>query len=147
MNEGRFPFIHRGRIINEDGTEKNVITDVVGSKITGSAMPGGGSGLLGWLSAIFRAINGKTTAIAGKMTVATAGTPGTLTDQDCGEGVTCIAASSNTGMIYVYPVAGSKEDVVPLAAGDSIFWPVGNLAALKVDSSVNGDSVYWMGAK
>lgn len=89
---------------------------------------------------------GRETAIAGKITVTTAGTPVTPPDQDCGEGVTFIASQSNSGLICVYPAAGAKTDVAALSAGDSMYWPVGNLQALKIDASEDGQSVFWMGA-
>lgn len=89
---------------------------------------------------------GRDTAIAGKITVTAAGTPITPASLSCGPGVTFIANLSNVGEIYVYPAAGIKTDVVPLRAGDSIFWPVANVSALKIDASVGGESIYWMGA-
>lgn len=89
---------------------------------------------------------GRTTAVAGKTVVTTAGTPVTLGSQACGDGVTVIANPANTGKVYVFPAAGSKTDVVPLAAGDSNFFPVANISALKVDADTSGDSVYWQGA-
>ena len=98
-----------------------------------------------WLGEIWSILPGKSTAIAGKVTV-TAGSPVSLPDQPCGEGATFIAGSANAGLIYLYPASGSKDDVMPLAAGDSVFWPVGNLNALKADASADNQSLHWMGA-
>lgn len=89
---------------------------------------------------------GRATAIAGKVTVTTAATPVAPGNHPCGPGVTFIASTTNTGVIYVYPAAGAKTDVIPLSAGDSLFWPVANTSALLIDASVSGESVYWMGA-
>ena len=86
------------------------------------------------------------TAVGGKVTVTTAATPVSPGSHDCGVGATFIASTTNTGVIYVYPVAGEKSDVIPLYPGDSLFWPVANVSALLVDASVSGESVYWMGA-
>lgn len=91
-------------------------------------------------------INGRDTAIAGKTVVLTAGSPVVLGAGYCGEGVIVTANPNNTGNIYVYPAAGAKTDVIPLAAGDSWEWRVSNLSALKVDADVSGESVYWQGA-
>ena len=90
--------------------------------------------------------SGRTAAVAGKVTVTTAATPVAPGDHPCGPGVTFIASTANTGVIYVYPAAGAKTDVIPLSAGDSLFWPVANTSALLIDASVSGESVYWMGA-
>ena len=89
---------------------------------------------------------GRATAVAGKVTVTTAATPVSPGSHLCGPGATFVANASNTGAIYVYPAAGAKTDVIPLNAGDSLFWPVANTNALLVDASVSGESVYWMGA-
>lgn len=88
---------------------------------------------------------GRGTAIAGKTVVAAAGTPVVLGSKECGDGVTIIANKANVGNIYVYPAAGFKADVFPLAPGDSMFWGVSKLTALKVDVDTSGDSVYWHG--
>jgi len=92
------------------------------------------------------AVTARTIAVAGKKVVAVAGTPESLGDQECGEGVYIIANPTNTGAVYVFPSAGSKNDVIPLLPGDSDFWPVSNISALKVDVDVNNESVFWKGA-
>jgi hypothetical protein len=89
---------------------------------------------------------GRAIAVAGKTVVTIAGTPVNLGSQVCGDGITVIANPANTGKVYVFPAAGSKTDVVPLVAGDSNFFPVANISALKVDADTSGDSVYWQGA-
>lgn len=88
-------------------------------------------------------LNGRTTALAGKKTVAVAGTPENLGNQPVGDGVYVVANPSNAGAVYVFPVGGAKTAVVPLYPGDSDFWPVSNINALQVDADVSGDSVYW----
>lgn len=141
-----------GRLQREDGTYVNLVDEVYGAKANAATMPAGGVGIVGWLSAIWLALSagitraGRTTAIAGKVTVVAAATPVSPGSHPCGEGVTFVASTANTGAIYVYPAAGAKTDVVPLYAGDSLFWPVANTSALLVDASVSGESVYWMGA-
>jgi len=89
---------------------------------------------------------GKTTAVAGKKTVATAGTPESLGSQECGEGVYVVANPANTGAVYVFPSAGTKNDCIPLQPGDSDFWPISNISALKIDVDISGESVFWKGA-
>jgi len=96
--------------------------------------------------AIVENIPSGTTAKAGKITVATAGTPVAPASTTFIGGVTFIADATNTGTVSVYPSAGVIGDVYPLSAGDSIFWPVADLNELKVDASANGQKVYWMGA-
>jgi hypothetical protein len=91
-------------------------------------------------------INGRKTALAGKTNVTTAGTPVSLGDQACGEGIILEASDANTGNIYIFPSAGAKTDVKPLAPGCSTVWPISNISALKVDADVSGDGVYWKGA-
>ena len=94
----------------------------------------------------WRGDGGKLAAVGGKVTVTTAVTPVSPGNHECGTGATFIASTTNTGVIYVYPAAGEKTEVIPLYAGDSLFWPVANTNALLVDASVSGESVYWMGA-
>jgi hypothetical protein len=89
---------------------------------------------------------GYNTALAGTTEVISAGIPTPLGNQSLSSGVTVIANESNTGNVYVFPATGSKTQVVPLAAGDSVFWPVSNLSTLRVDADNSGSSVYWMGA-
>lgn len=89
-------------------------------------------------------LTGSNTALGGKITVTTAGTPITPSSQAVTQGVTFIADPNNTGNVYVFPAAGAKTDVVPLAAGDSVFWPVDNVDTLKVDADVSSEGVYWM---
>lgn len=84
-------------------------------------------------------------AIAGKTVVTTAGTPVALGSQAC-NGVFVIANPLNVGAMYIFPAAGVKTSVIPLQSGDSDFWPVTNISALKVDSAVSGESVFWKGA-
>ena len=48
-----------------------------------------------WLGEIWAILPGKSTAIAGKVTVTTAGTAIPLPNQPCGEGATFIAAGAN----------------------------------------------------
>jgi hypothetical protein len=88
------------------------------------------------------------TPAAGKITIAAAGAPFTFTEAKvCGSGFYLVADPKNTGDVYVYPKndTSKKEDVVPLAAGDFIYWPVNDLMNLKFDASVNNQSVYWWG--
>jgi hypothetical protein len=89
---------------------------------------------------------GRATAIAGKTTVTTAGTPVSLGSQPCGEGVIVTANPDNTGNVYVFPADGTKNNVMPLAPGDPTYYPVSNISALSVDADVSGESVYWQGA-
>jgi len=69
------------------------------------------------------------------------GTPESLGNQQCGEGVYVIANPTNTGAVYVFPSAGTKNDCIPLQSGDSDFWPVANISALEVDADVSGESI------
>lgn len=91
-------------------------------------------------------VNKGSTAIAGKTTVTTTGTAVSLGSQACSQGVTVTANPANTGKVYIFPVAGTKTDVIGLSAGSSIEWSVSNLSALNVDADVSGESVYWHGA-
>jgi hypothetical protein len=91
-------------------------------------------------------IMGGITAIADKITVTSSGNAVSLGDQRCGHQVYIIADPDNAGDVYVYPVDGSKGDVIPLSAGDHIVWPVRNVSALVVDADNSDDSIYWYGA-
>jgi hypothetical protein len=91
-------------------------------------------------------LTGRTTGIAGKTTVTTAGTPVSLGSQLCGEGIYVTANPDNVGNVYVYPVDGAKTDVIALEPGDTDVWNVSNISALMVDADTSGDSVYWKGA-
>lgn len=148
------------KILGPDGVPVNVTADgklsvdaqvtasVADSKIKGSPDAG-----VTWVPVKVNAngdisvsLNGRTTAVAGKKTVAVAGTPESLGNQPVGDGVYVVADPNNAGKVYVFPAAGSKADVVPLLPGDSDFWPVSNISALKVDADVSGEGVYWKGA-
>ena len=91
-------------------------------------------------------IEGRTTALAGSKTVTAAGTPEALGSQAVGEGVYITPLVTNTGAVYVFPAAGAKTDVIALYPGDTDFWPVSNISALKIDSDVNGEGAYWKAA-
>lgn len=89
---------------------------------------------------------GRSLAIAGSKTVTTHGNPELLAvNQFCGKGVIIEAMNTNTGNIYIFPVNGVKTDVQPLMPWDVVTWPVSNLNALKIDSDINGEGVYWRG--
>jgi hypothetical protein len=98
------------------------------------------------IAGILTVTTGRDTAIGNKTIVATAGTPISLGSQACGDGIIVIANPANTGNIYVFPVAGAKANVIPLAPGDSNFWSVANINELYVDADTSGNSIYWQGA-
>ena len=83
----------------------------------------------------------------GQKTVATAGTEEALaSSQALVSGVHIKALAANTGSVYVgaNPVASSTGYV--LAAGESVFLEIANLATVYVDVSVNGEGVSYIGS-
>lgn len=82
----------------------------------------------------------------GKKTVTTAGTRVTLAStQALLSGVTIKALAANTGIIYVGNAIVAAANGFALAAGQSIFLNIADLATVNIDSSVNGEGVTFIG--
>lgn len=84
----------------------------------------------------------------GRKVVTTAGTAVALSATSVPSAEVAITAETdNTGLIAVgtTPVAaiGTQEGII-LAAGQPCVIPIGNLSALKIDSTVNGDGVSYV---
>lgn len=83
-----------------------------------------------------------TAIFSGQSNVATAGTQVALaSSQAILSGVTIKAKIANTGSIFVGPTGVSSSNGYTLAAGDSVFIEVANLATVFLNSSVNGEGV------
>lgn len=81
----------------------------------------------------------------GQTNVTTAGTRVTLAaSQAITSGVTIRAKVGNTGYIYVGSSAVSSSNGYLLAAGESLFMEIANLNTINLDSSVNGEGVYYI---
>lgn len=81
----------------------------------------------------------------GRKTVTTAGTEVALaSSQAILLGVTVKALAANTGVIYVGANPVTSSTGFELAAGESVFIGVANLATVYIDASVNGEGVTWV---
>ena len=87
-------------------------------------------------------------AISGQTNVTTAGTEVVLGNQMINGPLMVKAKPANTGYIYLGgdgAGAVSSTTGVILAAGDVVIFDwVGNLSAIMVDSSINGEGVGWI---
>jgi len=87
-------------------------------------------------------------AISGQKNVTTAGTELALGDQMINGPLMVKAKPANTGYIYLGNAGDgsvSSTTGIILAAGDVVIFDwVGNLSALMVDASVNGEGVGWI---
>ena len=86
-------------------------------------------------------------ALSGQTTVTTAGTEVALGSQQIGAPLMVKALTTNTGLVYVGESSGgvSSSTGMPLSAGEVVIFEfVGQLAALWVDSAVNGEGVAWL---
>lgn len=86
-----------------------------------------------------------TTIFNGKTTVTTAGTRVILASSQAVKSVTIKALSTNTGFIYVGNTSVAASNGFQLLAGDSISMDIANLTTVNIDSSVNGESVSYIG--
>jgi hypothetical protein len=66
-------------------------------------------------------------------------------DDNITKGVSIKAAVSNTGIIYIGSSGVTAENGFPLAAGDTLNMDISNTSAVWIDSSVDGESVSWIG--
>jgi hypothetical protein len=86
-----------------------------------------------------------TTIYSGVKAVTAAGTDEVLAaSQALKSGVTVKAHSTNTGTIYVGPEGVAAATGFRLAAGESVFVEVDNLADVCLDASVNGEGVSYI---
>ena len=86
-----------------------------------------------------------TTIYNGVKNVTTAGTRVTLaSSQAILSGVTIKAKAANTGVIYVGDGSVSSSTGFALAASETVFLEVANLATVNLDSSVNGEGVTYI---
>jgi len=87
-------------------------------------------------------------AISGQKNVTTAGTELALGDQMINGPLMVKAKPANTGSIYLGNAGDgsvSSTTGIILAAGDVVIFDwVGNLSAIMVDSSANGEGVGWI---
>lgn len=86
-----------------------------------------------------------TTIFNGKTSVTTAGTRVVLAASQAVQSVTIKALSANTGFIYVGNASVSASNGFQLSAGDTISMDIANLNTVNIDSSVNGESVSYIG--
>lgn len=83
----------------------------------------------------------------GKKTVTTAGTRVALaSSQAILSGVTVKALAANTGVIYVGNSSVASTNGFQLAAGESVFLEIADLATVYLDAAVNGEGVTYLGA-
>ncbi len=81
----------------------------------------------------------------GKKVVATPGTQLALgTTSALVIGVTVKAEASNTGIIYVGKSTVSSADGYELAAGEQVFIPIDDIAAVFIDASIATDGATWI---
>ena len=86
-------------------------------------------------------------ALSGQKVVAAAGTAVQLGTQNVTGALLVKALPGNTGTIYIGNENGDVSGTtgMPLAAGEVvIFDHVGQLSAVYIDSSVNGEGVAWL---
>jgi hypothetical protein len=88
---------------------------------------------------------GANSCVSKKITVPTSNGVVPLEDTPVASGAYFAADSSNSGLIYIFPISSDSTQVVPLGAGDSIFWPVNNLDLLAVTSNAANQAVYVWG--
>jgi hypothetical protein len=88
-----------------------------------------------------------TAVVHGQKSVTTVGTRVTLgSTTSLKFGVTIKAKVGNTGSIYVGSSAVTSSNGYVLAAGESVFVGVADLASIYIDSSVNGEGVSFVGS-
>lgn len=83
---------------------------------------------------------------SGAITVATAGTEVQGPDI-VAQGFFIKGMPTNTGLVYLGNAGDntvSSANGFPLAAGDTIYWEVGNLRTLWFDAAVNGEGFRWL---
>jgi hypothetical protein len=91
-----------------------------------------------------QAITMPTATYNGQKTVTSHGTAEALgSSQAILSGVRVKALSTNTGNIYVGNSSVDSSNGYILAAGESDFWSVANIATLYIDSDVDGEGVCW----
>jgi len=91
------------------------------------------------------AITLPTAIYAGQKAVAAAGTDEALAaSQALASGVTVKALAANTGNVYVGPEGVAAATGYVLAAGESVFIEVDDLAAVWLDAAVNGEGVSYI---
>jgi len=97
------------------------------------------------LDSSISAITLPTAIYNGQKTVATAGSAEALaSSQAIVSGVTVKALATNTGIVYVGNAAVAAANGLELAAGESVFIEVANLATVYLDVSVNAEGVSWI---
>lgn len=127
-----------------------------GAAITGAAMPAGGSGVLGWLSAIWTKLSGTLAVttpvgapVAGAKAVAVTGTAVALGSGALSNGVIIKAKSSNAGSVVVGPsgvtnAVTSSANGYELAPGEAISVAAANLSQVYINGAA-GDFVFYAG--
>lgn len=86
-----------------------------------------------------------TTIYNGKKAVTTAGTRVTLAASQAVKSVVIKALAANTGIIYVGDASVASTNGFALAAGEIVSLDIANLNTVNLDSSVNGESVTYIG--
>lgn len=87
-------------------------------------------------------VYGKDVLAFGRTTVATAGTEQSLaTNNSNATGVFIKALAGNTGIVYIGDSTVTSSNGYELSAGEEIFLPIANTAAIYVDAATNGDGV------
>lgn len=86
-----------------------------------------------------------TTILNGQTTVTTAGSRVVLSASAACKSVTVKAFITNTGIIYVGNSSVSSSNGFRLSAGDTVSMDISNLNTVNIDSSVNGESVSYLG--
>ena len=151
--------------LSSDGALVVVLRDVAepgGAAITGAAMPSGGVGLTGWLSAIWKALTGTinvSTVSANPSAIyvrqfapgiGSGGLAASLPAQALTNGVVLKAMSSNTNTVFIGMSNAVTNQIganpgYPLVKGESISVAVTNLNAVYAIANNVGDALAIIG--
>jgi hypothetical protein len=128
--------------------------DPTGSPITGAAMPTGGLGVTGWLSAIWKALTGTlnvSTVSSNPSSIyvnqlAPGLTANPLPSRALVNGVVIKALSSNTSTVFIGSSSGVTNQVggspgYPLLKGESISYAAANLNAIYAIANNTADTI------
>ena len=135
----------------ESGGNLGTIASAQGAGGTGITQPSGGSGLLGWLSGIYKLLSGTLTTVSsnpstiysGQQTLTTSAA--TLPSKVLVNGIVITASPTNTGTVYVGPSGVTSLSGYPLTAGQSISYAVTNLSAIYIIGTNGTDTVVFTG--
>lgn len=140
-----------GSLALESGGNLATVASAQGAGGTGIAQPTGGSGLLGWLSGIYKLLTGIITTVSsnpatiysGQQTLTTSANP--LPSKVLVNGVVVTTFPTNIGTVYVGPAGVTSLTGYPLSGGQSISYAVTNLSSIYVVGANTTDAVAFTG--